>query len=62
MGVLSYRASVGIASELLECGYGVPDNEPAEWVFLTVLYLFDDRPQDRIASQYLLVDISKNLN
>lgn len=35
--------------------------KPAEWVFLMVLYLVDEKPEDRIASQYLPIDISKNL-
>ena len=27
--------------------------KPFEWFFVAVLYLFDERPEDRIARQYL---------
>ncbi len=27
--------------------------KPLEWIFLMVLYLFDEKPEDRICSQYL---------
>lgn len=27
--------------------------KPLEWIFLLVLYLFDEKPEDRICSQYL---------
>ena len=27
--------------------------KPLEWIFLVVLYLFDEKPEDRICRQYL---------
>ena len=27
--------------------------KPLEWLFVVVLYLFDEKPEDRIAKQYL---------
>ena len=27
--------------------------KPLEWIFVFVLYLFDERPEDRICKQYL---------
>ena len=27
--------------------------KPLEWLFVAVLYLFDEKPEDRIARQYL---------
>ena len=27
--------------------------KPLEWIFLIVLYLFDEKPENRIATQYI---------
>lgn len=36
--------------------------KPLEYVFLAVLYLFDSKPENRIAMQYLPVDVRKRLS
>lgn len=33
--------------------------KPLEWLFLIVLYLLDNKPEDRIATQYLPLDVIK---
>ncbi|MHC1684306.1 MAG: DUF6688 family protein [Clostridiaceae bacterium] len=34
--------------------------KPLEWFFLIVLYIFDKKPEDRIAMQYIPIDIFKH--